>query len=87
MELWTVAVIIVESTAQIFYQALKDATKCTLLKQICTDILIDEAYHITFQTERLGHDLCKQKQFLKKLADGCLPMVLLRYFRAGMVRA
>jgi hypothetical protein len=54
MELWTVAVIIVESTAQIFYQALKDATKCTLLKQICTDILIDEAYHITFQTERLG---------------------------------
>jgi hypothetical protein len=54
MEIWTLAVIIVESTAQIFYQALKDATKCTLLKQICTDILIDEAYHITFQTERLA---------------------------------
>ncbi|MGN6180027.1 MAG: ferritin-like domain-containing protein [Mucilaginibacter sp.] len=54
MEAWTLAVIVVESTAQIFYQALKDATKCTLLKQICTDILIDEAYHITFQTERLA---------------------------------
>lgn len=54
MELWTLAVIVVESTAQIFYQALKDATECTLLKQICTDILIDEAYHITFQTERLA---------------------------------
>jgi hypothetical protein len=54
MEIWTLAVIIVESTAQIFYQALKDATKCELLRQICTDILIDEAYHITFQTERLA---------------------------------
>ena len=54
MELWTLAVIVVESTAQIFYQALKDATNCTLLKQICTDILIDEAYHIIFQTERLA---------------------------------
>jgi len=54
MEIWTLAVIIVESTAQIFYQSLKDATKCELLKEICTDILIDEAYHITFQTERLA---------------------------------
>ena len=54
MEIWTLAVIIVESTAQIFYQSLKDATNCELLKQICNDILIDEAYHITFQTERLA---------------------------------
>ncbi|QKJ32346.1 ferritin-like domain-containing protein [Mucilaginibacter mali] len=54
MEIWTLAVIVVESTAQIFYQALKDATNCLLLKQICTDILVDEAYHITFQTERLA---------------------------------
>ncbi|MDO3625554.1 ferritin-like domain-containing protein [Mucilaginibacter sp. BT774] len=54
MEIWTLAVIVVESTAQIFYQALKDATHCELLKQICNDILIDEAYHITFQTERLA---------------------------------
>jgi hypothetical protein len=53
MELWTIAVITVESTAQVFYQALKDATGCKLLKQICTDILIDEAYHIDFQLQRL----------------------------------
>jgi hypothetical protein len=52
MELWTLAVITVESTAQIFYQSLKDATGCILLKQICTDILIDEASHIDFQFER-----------------------------------
>jgi len=52
MELWTLAVITVESAAQVFYQALKDATQCELLKQICTDILIDEAFHIDFQLER-----------------------------------
>ncbi len=54
MEIWTLAVIVVESTAQIFYQALKNATNCRLLNDICTDILIDEAPHITFQTERLA---------------------------------
>lgn len=54
MEWWTLAVITVESTAQVFYQSLKDATNCLLLKQVCTDILIDEAYHIDFQTERMN---------------------------------
>lgn len=54
MEFWTIAVITVESAAQIFYQCLKDATECRLLRQICTDILIDEAAHITFQIERLS---------------------------------
>ena len=54
MELWTLAVITVESTAQVFYQSLKDATGCKLLRQICTDILIDEASHIDFQIERFS---------------------------------
>ncbi|SIT34706.1 hypothetical protein SAMN05421788_11857 [Filimonas lacunae] len=53
IELWTLAVITVESTAQLFYQSMRDATGCALLKQVCSDILIDEAYHIDFQTERL----------------------------------
>ena len=54
MEIWTLAVITVESAAQVFYQSLKNATDCILLKQICTDILMDEAYHIDFQTERMA---------------------------------
>lgn len=53
MEWWTLAVITVESAAQIFYRSLKDATKCNLLKEICTDILIDEVEHIRFQHERM----------------------------------
>ena len=53
MQWWTLAVITVESAAQIFYQCLKDATDCKLLQQICTYILIDEAPHIQFQQQRL----------------------------------
>lgn len=65
MEFWTIAVITVESAAQIFYQCLKDATNCKLLKQICTDILIDEAPHISFQIERL-QTIYNQKNKLTK---------------------
>jgi hypothetical protein len=43
----------VENTAQVYYQCLKDATNCPLLKQVCADILIDEAFHIDFQVERM----------------------------------
>lgn len=66
MEIWTVAVITVESAAQIFYQCLKDASRCKLLKEICTDILIDEAFHIDFQTERLEM-IFNTKSFLSRL--------------------
>lgn len=65
MEIWTLAVITVESAAQIFYQALKNATGCPLLKEICTDILCDEGPHLVFQTERLGI-LFSEKSFLGK---------------------
>lgn len=69
MELWTLAVIVVESTAQIFYQSLKDATGCKLLKQICTDILIDEAEHINFQAERLSVIYNSKRSFGRAVSD------------------
>lgn len=65
MELWTISVIIVESAAQIFYQALHDATNCKLLKSICNDIIVDEAHHIKFQNERM-HIIFQQKSFYNK---------------------
>lgn len=71
MEMWTLAVITVESTAQLFYQSLKDATGCTLLKQICTDILIDEAYHIDFQVERLAILYRGKSDFWREVAGRC----------------
>ncbi len=66
MEMWTLTVLTVESAAQIFYQSLKDATNCPLLKEICTDILIDEAHHITYQAERLD-TIYSSKAFLLKV--------------------
>lgn len=68
MELWTIAVVIVESAAQIFYQAVHDATNCTLLKSICRDILIDEAHHIKFQNERLHLIFNRKRTYFKTLS-------------------
>jgi len=68
MESWTLAVLVVESTAQIFYQSLKDATDCGLLKEICTDILIDEARHIRFQKERMAIIFNRKTPFGKLIA-------------------
>lgn len=65
MELWTITVIIVESAAQVFYAALRDATSCPLLKSICADILIDEAHHIKFQNERM-YRIFSEKKFYNK---------------------
>ncbi|MEO8412501.1 MAG: ferritin-like domain-containing protein [Ginsengibacter sp.] len=68
MELWTLAVITVESTAQVFYQSLKDATGCILLKQICTDILLDETFHIDFQLQRFMMIHANKNEFSKKVS-------------------
>lgn len=65
MEIWTITVLIVELAAQVFYQALHDATQCTLLRSICKDILIDEAHHIKFQNERL-FTIFQRKGFYNK---------------------
>ena len=66
IEMWTLAVITVENAAQIFYQSLKDASNCSLLKEICTDILIDEAPHIKFQQQRLAVVFNNNKNAINK---------------------
>lgn len=75
MELWTISVIIVESAAHIFYQALHDATNCQLLKSICNDIIVDEAHHIKFQNERM-HIIFQQKAFYNKAISLLLYSIL-----------
>lgn len=82
MEWWTLTVITVESAAQIFYQSLKDATGNTLLKEICTDILIDEAPHIRFQMERFKV-IFQHKHFLARKASYCF--YTLFYFSTALV--
>lgn len=82
MEMWTLAVIIVESAAQVFYQSLKDATNCTLLKQVCTDILIDEAAHIQFQSERMERIFSTKAGSWKRIAFYCYGIF---YFATALV--
>ncbi len=82
MQWWTIAVITVESAAQIFYQSLKDATNSTLLKEICTDILIDEAPHIQFQQERLLNIFKSKNSFERMLAYNWYKIF---YFSTSMV--
>src|SRR5688572_10407782 len=80
MELWTLTVLTVESTSQIFYQSLKDATQCQLLRQICTAILTDEAYHINYQFERLCIIVRK-----KSLTEKKVRYYLYRLFFLGVI--
>jgi hypothetical protein len=74
MEIWTLAVITVESTAQIFYQAIKDASSCALLRQICNDILIDEADHVRFQADRLQIIFNSKKPFQRRIVSKIYPV-------------
>jgi len=67
MEMWTITVIIVESFAQLYYKAIHDATHCPLLRQICTDILKDEAHHIKFQLERLCFIIQSRSELLNSI--------------------
>jgi bacterioferritin (cytochrome b1) len=70
IESWTITVIIVEYAAQIFYAALRDATRCDLLKSICNDILIDEAHHIKYQNERLKIIFERKNMYVKAFSIG-----------------
>ena len=43
-----------EIISAIYYQALGQATDSKLLRSICDQILIDEAYHLQFQTQTIN---------------------------------
>jgi hypothetical protein len=54
MEVWATPVLMVETHAMIYYNALRVATRSRVLKAICRQILSDEVPHIRFQCERLA---------------------------------
>jgi hypothetical protein len=54
MEVWVTPVVMVETHALIYYNALRRATKSPVLRGICAQILADEVPHIRFQCERLA---------------------------------
>ncbi|MCI0683733.1 MAG: ferritin-like domain-containing protein [Gemmataceae bacterium] len=54
MEVWATPVVMVETHALIYYNAIRLATKSGVLRTICEQILADEVPHIQFQCERLA---------------------------------
>jgi hypothetical protein len=50
-----------EIIAQVYYDALRDATGSIVLRQLCTQILRDEDEHVRFQCERLA--ILRQKRW------------------------
>ena len=54
MEAWTTPVVMVETLAVVYYNAIRRATDSPMLRAVCAQILADEGLHIRFQCERLA---------------------------------
>jgi hypothetical protein len=54
MEVWATPVVMVETHAMVYYDAIRKATGSVVLSRICEQILADEVAHIRFQCERLA---------------------------------
>jgi hypothetical protein len=54
LEMSIAVLVTAELMAQVYYDALGDATRSTILRSLCEQILDDEARHVEFQAERLG---------------------------------
>jgi hypothetical protein len=54
LEISIAVLITAELMAQVYYDALRVATRSTILQRLCEQILGDEERHVEFQAERLG---------------------------------
>jgi hypothetical protein len=54
MEVWTTPVVMVETLALVYYNAIRHATSSPMLGAICSRILSDEVPHLRFACERLA---------------------------------
>lgn len=54
LELTISVLLTAELLANVYYAALREATACTPLRQLCNQILRDEAFHVHFQAGRLA---------------------------------
>jgi hypothetical protein len=54
MEAWTTPVVMVETLATVYYNAVRRATGSRVLRAVCAQLLADEMPHLRFQCERLA---------------------------------
>lgn len=67
METWVTPVVMVETHALVYYNAIRLATRSPLLQQLCLQILSDEVPHIRFQCERLAILHRRRRPWLRRL--------------------
>jgi hypothetical protein len=67
IEVWTTPVVMVETLALVYYNAIRRATRSPVLRAICTRILADEVPHLRFQCERLAMIFRSRSRFLLNL--------------------
>jgi hypothetical protein len=90
MEIWTTPVVMVETLALIYYNAIRRATTSRVLQTICAQILADEIPHVQFQCERLATILRTRSRLgyrLTMLAHRVLFLVIVVLVWTGHRRA
>jgi hypothetical protein len=90
MEVWTTVVVMVETLALVYYNAIRRATGSALLRAICAQILCDEVPHLRFQCERLATLFRRRSRFalwLTMLGQRLCFLVVLMLVWAGHRRA
>jgi hypothetical protein len=69
LELTLAIITMVEVLARTYYAALRNATRSTVLRRICTQIMRDEQSHVRFQCEQLARLRRGRTQWLMALTD------------------
>jgi hypothetical protein len=82
METFTTPVIMAELHALVYYNAIRQATGCPILRKVCEQLLADEIPHIRMQCERLAILHRDQPAFLRAVT-----MLLQRIFFTGVTLA
>ena len=82
METFTTPVVMAETHALLFYNAIRQASACPVLRKICEQLLSDEIPHIRMQCERLAILHRHRPRWLRELT-----MLLQRVFFTGVTLA
>ena len=90
MEVWTTAVVMVETLALVYYNAIRRATGSAVLRTICGQILADEVPHLRFQCERMARLFQHRSRFalgLTLLAHRLFFLLVMMLVWVGHARA
>jgi hypothetical protein len=82
METWVTPVVMVETHATVYYNAIRKATSSNVLRRLCEQILADEVPHLRFQCERLAILHRRRARWLHRLT-----MAMHRILFAGITLA